>query len=305
MTSESILHRVINIIDLLDVACKKGEIDDNDLDEAQKVVTEADIKFQEYEELADKLYIVHEAQGLIHWIRGDQTNAKSLLLSAANLKGELFLYTESGSELLNRFAVTQTNENKRRHVALISIIASFIVLWCIFNISIPPYRAFGGAVWLNGGPHYISDAEISDRIKQINAPGEAKMADSISKSTVSCDAVESGFCQQSPNTYVFKSLITPAVAYQPGSPDTQKIVGYCTLCNDGSFSPSCAVGRGACSHHGGVAAYDVGEYVAVRGTPEVPAKPAVYSYTPKTFEGSPSYIKAGIPTLDAIANFKQ
>lgn len=33
----------------------------------------------------------------------------------------------------------------------------------------------------------------------------------------------------------------------------QIITGYCTLCVDGSYSPTCATGRGACSHHGGVA----------------------------------------------------
>lgn len=32
----------------------------------------------------------------------------------------------------------------------------------------------------------------------------------------------------------------------------RKITGYCTLCNDGTYSPTCATGRGACSHHGGV-----------------------------------------------------
>lgn len=39
--------------------------------------------------------------------------------------------------------------------------------------------------------------------------------------------------------------------------DEEVNVGVCTLCNDGTFSPSCAVGRGACSHHGGVDQYDV------------------------------------------------
>ena len=36
----------------------------------------------------------------------------------------------------------------------------------------------------------------------------------------------------------------------------REITGYCTLCNDGTYSPTCAVGRGACSHHGGVAKYN-------------------------------------------------
>lgn len=38
------------------------------------------------------------------------------------------------------------------------------------------------------------------------------------------------------------------------------ITGYCTLCNDGSYSPSCATGRGACSHHGGVAQFNAPVY---------------------------------------------
>ncbi len=35
-----------------------------------------------------------------------------------------------------------------------------------------------------------------------------------------------------------------------------EITGYCTLCSDGTYSPSCATGRGACSHHGGVAQWN-------------------------------------------------
>jgi hypothetical protein len=34
------------------------------------------------------------------------------------------------------------------------------------------------------------------------------------------------------------------------------VTGYCTLCSDGTYSPSCATGRGACSWHGGVAQWN-------------------------------------------------
>lgn len=44
---------------------------------------------------------------------------------------------------------------------------------------------------------------------------------------------------------------------------TKEIVGYCTLCNDGTRSPSCATGRGACSHHGGVAEWNAPIYKKV------------------------------------------
>lgn len=44
---------------------------------------------------------------------------------------------------------------------------------------------------------------------------------------------------------------------------TTEIIGYCTLCNDGTYSPSCATGRGACSHHGGVAQFSAPIYSQV------------------------------------------
>lgn len=41
---------------------------------------------------------------------------------------------------------------------------------------------------------------------------------------------------------------------------TKEVVGYCTLCRDGTYSPTCATGRGACSHHGGVAQWNAPIY---------------------------------------------
>lgn len=61
----------------------------------------------------------------------------------------------------------------------------------------------------------------------------------------------------------------------------RKVSSYCTLCNDGTYSPSCATGRGACSHHGGVAQWNAPRYsnVPVYSTKkvvDVPAKKAYY-----------------------------
>ncbi len=41
------------------------------------------------------------------------------------------------------------------------------------------------------------------------------------------------------------------------------ITGYCTLCNDGTRSPSCSTGSGTCSHHGGVKEWNAPEYKSV------------------------------------------
>lgn len=61
----------------------------------------------------------------------------------------------------------------------------------------------------------------------------------------------------------------------------EKIVGYCTLCNDGTYSPSCATGRGACSWHGGVAQWNAPKYTNVpvyisKKVVDAPAKEAYY-----------------------------
>ena len=50
---------------------------------------------------------------------------------------------------------------------------------------------------------------------------------------------------------------------------TEEIVGYCTMCNDGTRSPSCSVGRGTCSHHGGVREWNAPIYNKVKHTNEV------------------------------------
>lgn len=53
-------------------------------------------------------------------------------------------------------------------------------------------------------------------------------------------------------TYIYhpdvaeKTHIEEVVTYK------EEVTGYCTLCNDGTYSPSCSTGRGTCSHHGGV-----------------------------------------------------
>ena len=60
-----------------------------------------------------------------------------------------------------------------------------------------------------------------------------------------------------------KSHVETEVTY------TDEIVGYCTMCNDGTRSPSCSTGRGTCSHHGGVREWNAPIYNKVRHTNEV------------------------------------
>ena len=54
------------------------------------------------------------------------------------------------------------------------------------------------------------------------------------------------------NKYIYHPAVEERSHMEQRSSSQQVITGYCTLCNDGTYSPSCATGRGACSHHGGV-----------------------------------------------------
>lgn len=61
----------------------------------------------------------------------------------------------------------------------------------------------------------------------------------------------------------------------------KEITSYCTLCNDGTYSPSCATGSGACSHHGGVAEWNAPRYSNIpiyenKTIIDVPAQSAFY-----------------------------
>jgi hypothetical protein len=170
----------------------------------------------------------------------------------------------------------------------------------ITTANISPFRAFGGAVWLKGGVHYISNAQISNRIEQINIPKEKALANNIASSAPNCDDVDEGFCERSPGDYYEKVLVSPAVQYQPGTPDRREIIGHCTLCNDGTYSPSCAVGRGACSWHDGVAVYNAPQYRTIPGTPAVQAREAAYDYRAETYKDSPDYVAPATPSLNAV-----
>lgn len=82
-------------------------------------------------------------------------------------------------------------------------------------------------------------------------------------------------------TYVYHPAVPEKTHNETVTTYKEEIANYCTLCMDGTFSPSCATGRGACSHHGGVAEWNAPRYrtVPVNTTKTVvdaPAKEAYY-----------------------------
>lgn len=87
-------------------------------------------------------------------------------------------------------------------------------------------------------------------------------------------------------TYIYHPAVPEKTHTETVTTYQEKITGYCTLCNDGTFSPSCATGRGACSWHGGVAQWNapVSETIPVNSTKTVIDAPAQESYYEKVTE---------------------
>ena len=61
-------------------------------------------------------------------------------------------------------------------------------------------------------------------------------------------------------TYKYYPVVEEVSHFEIKTTYTKEITGYCTLCNDGTRSPSCSTGRGTCSHHGGVAQWNAPIY---------------------------------------------
>ncbi len=64
--------------------------------------------------------------------------------------------------------------------------------------------------------------------------------------------------------YVYHPAVSEKSHYEEAlNGYTQVVVGYCTMCNDGTRSPSCSTGSGTCSHHGGVKEFNAPIYESV------------------------------------------
>lgn len=83
------------------------------------------------------------------------------------------------------------------------------------------------------------------------------------------------------STYIYHPAIAEKSHTETVTTYKEVFIGYCTLCNDGTYSPSCATGRGACSYHGGVAEWNAARYstkpeYSTKTVIDTPAKEAYY-----------------------------
>ena len=87
-------------------------------------------------------------------------------------------------------------------------------------------------------------------------------------------------------TYIYHPAVAEKTHTETVTTYREEINGYCTLCGDGSYSPSCATGSGACSHHDGVAQWNapVVRNVPVYTTNTIVDAPAVEEFYEKILE---------------------
>ena len=84
------------------------------------------------------------------------------------------------------------------------------------------------------------------------------------------------------STYIYHPAVEEKSHMETITTYKKVIVGYCTLCNDGTYSPSCSTGRGTCSHHGGVAQWNAPIY---RDEPQYEQRKVIDSpATPERYE---------------------
>lgn len=80
-------------------------------------------------------------------------------------------------------------------------------------------------------------------------------------------------------TYIYHRYEPARTHEEHRKTGNQIITGYCTLCVDGTYSPSCATGRGACSYHGGVAQWNAPVYADETYTVTIIDEPEHSAYT--------------------------
>ena len=101
------------------------------------------------------------------------------------------------------------------------------------------------------------EIELNNETKEKDTKTEEKICDgTVITSNCIFDGVEY-------EKYVYHAAIPEKSHVETIITYTTEITGYCTLCNDGTRSPSCATGKGACSHHGGVAEWNAPIYTKI------------------------------------------
>ncbi|MDB5176605.1 MAG: hypothetical protein JWN75_273 [Candidatus Saccharibacteria bacterium] len=111
------------------------------------------------------------------------------------------------------------------------------------------------------GAVIATNNDQSNKVNTFRTSNVTSTAENVSKKVIlTCDGkIVTTDCTlegTSYKIYIYHPAIAEKSHIETVTSYKQVVTGYCTLCDDGTYSPSCATGRGACSHHGGVAQWN-------------------------------------------------
>lgn len=120
---EKQLHQIETMAIMLDKGCRAGEIDNDDVDDAQILLNKlAEELVGADNSLGSRAYIIYEAQALLHWVSKNEKEARVFVQNARDVKGDNHLFTITAKELLD----VVTAEKYPKLVGLNGFLAWFI-----------------------------------------------------------------------------------------------------------------------------------------------------------------------------------
>lgn len=114
----------------LDQSCRSGEIETAKVETAQQYLNKVADILVDGNNIATDVYILYEAQALIHWIQDESDEATELIESARTVKEDNELLTVTGRELLasTESSLAQAGEEDRVPMPKSMILLYFIVI---------------------------------------------------------------------------------------------------------------------------------------------------------------------------------
>lgn len=164
-----------------------------------------------------------------------------------------------------------------------SIIGNIIVGGALLFFSVWGISTYVGNSQQNSNINSDTKVDTSEILKNISNSEDVKEAIEIPTpvcdgTTITLDCEFEGVVY---SKFIYHAAVAEISHIETITTYEKEVYGYCTLCNDGTYSPSCATGRGACSWHGGVAQWNAPRYRTVpvyteKKVIDAPAKDAYY-----------------------------
>ena len=125
------IHQLENMALMLDKGCQAGELDDADVEKAQAILNKtSEALIADSDTIGSRLYIVYENQAMLHWIDGNEDDARDFAKIARETKGGGDLLTKTANDLIGETKDEITKEPVESDEKLIGLngwLAWFVV----------------------------------------------------------------------------------------------------------------------------------------------------------------------------------